>query len=728
MKQASATYNEKLTYKGLLNKCDAEYFANMGEIKRAPRELHLAERVASQTEGVLQAKIDELENESRAISRLNELLSMAKRDVESKINDFQHDAGILQGRLSRVEEHADADAKYKDAEISELNEQKTALTYETSELVERASAEVKFMDAKISKLQEDNSVLTREFNDLGANAFKEVESRNAKIIKLEKDNTALAEKTRADAEAAKKSRDTDVSKLQEDKSGLANEISIFREKAALDEQASLAKTTKLEKENGKLHEQVLSLRKELEAAKKAKETAARPNPFLSPAPLSTPTPATLFAPSGSLFSRVRHPQLNSYPTPPASIDRDSPVSIGANAVGGKRPLFDKSLASVLMTPAPAQQHKTAFTPPPQQASLFSSAGRAAQEHVGEPYASSSEAQMIPVDDYDNENDGELMDRDEDMGEGGPTTTIATVRPITGMMGNYPVVRPVFDVPVEMADAGAPEEGQVTEEGLDGVLKEGLHPAAKSSGLKARLQKPQITEEGLDGVLKEELHPVTKSPGPSNPRVNRQTAGGSGGRTRGNGAIGKPVQSNTAKSRSSTSDRPSKLFGHQSAGTHVAGRRQQQPRDGRSARSGEAPSRGGKQTARGGGRQLQATTAAANVGVAQAALMMQRAIERAEDNDDAPRELEAQSTRSSRYAGRQSQIQENADNEDGVDYSTAKYGPQPEDDSFYAQVSRDAMLRWTGKNNPEGDKNSYHAPRELEEQKRLSKDKSRIARS
>lgn len=605
----------------------------MRKIQSGRRELRLADQAAAQAQSVLQARIDELEGEKRALSGLNTGLVAAKQAKEAEIRKIREHDGALERCIHALKEHADA-------EISKLVKRNSDVTEEKRALDQQAGEVLQSMHVEISKLKEQNSALAV-------------------------DVSALREKVGAGT----KSHEAAISKLKEQSSTLAEENQELHEQARVDERAREAKAAVLAKEKGELHEQVRTLREELEAAKKAKDIAAAPkvSPFLPR--LTTPRP--LLA-AGAL------------PTP-----------VSAGALGSTRLSFGSPSSWMPTTPASAEQHKTAHTFAPRQAFSPASSGRATQERADELRTLSSGEPMALADGSDYESDGEHMDDsdDEPMGEAestpAPSVTdgrpmemddselmggmsAAAAQPVISMLGNHPVTKPVVDDTIEMADVDL-------DAALDAIIREPLKKRP-ANNLTQSSERP-------DPELVKSLEEIARKPAGINasdrrdPRASRQVAGGSSSRARANGMARRPAESSSARPRRSAGVLPSQRPAQQHASTRDAGRRQQQPREGRISRPGKAPQR---RTTRGGGCQPQVE----------------------DDADD-----------------------EDADDENVPDYGISKYGPPPPQGTGIPKVPPQ-LQRFRGEREPlaarDVEENSYAASRDQEAQKRQNRE-NRVGR-
>jgi preprotein translocase subunit YajC len=109
MYKRTFTREEKLDYSALLDKASEEYHETMRE------------RVESQTEGGLQAKIKKLEEDKRALSVANAFVVASEQAAQTEIIKLQKHNSFLEAHTATVSEHCEA-------EIGKLEEKTETLT------------------------------------------------------------------------------------------------------------------------------------------------------------------------------------------------------------------------------------------------------------------------------------------------------------------------------------------------------------------------------------------------------------------------------------------------------------------------------------------------------------------------------------------------------------------------------------------------------------------------
>lgn len=350
--------------------------------------------LASQTEEVLQARIKELEDDNRALSVANAHVVACEQTANKENSRLKAENDLLEDRIVTLSEHCDAST-------SKLEEKCQTLTTEISD----HDAARQSKENEVSELNKQYEKQLGTFDALKEEATRVWKSGEARTSVLETDNAALTTKTR-DRDAAILSKDAEISKLKKRNGILTQKTNAFRKKMKM----ARAKNTKLKKDIDELQEQDRTLRKEVEKAKEiiaASEAAPSPAPFLTPAP-ALQTPQCL-----PHFSQSTVQQQSSYLSPPMSSDRGGPVSNGASTVGGTRRLFDRSIDMVPMTPVSVEQPKTASSFPPQQASSLRLFGN---RNPDDPRIFSARHLINPAD----VGDGDYMDDDDDMADGGPS--------------------------------------------------------------------------------------------------------------------------------------------------------------------------------------------------------------------------------------------------------------------------------------------------------------------
>jgi chromosome segregation ATPase len=215
MDERSVAGEERLDYQSRIEEANDEYRENMRKL------------VASQTEGSLQARIKQLEEDDRALAVANAKVKASEQVAKTEVSN------------------RDATVRSKDAAISDLEKkkekEKNARLYNA--LGQRANAEWLSQQASISMLETNTS----ELENQRATLAKKVSNLGAAVL----------------------SQDASINRLEVRNSVLIQENSAFRKEAGTAE----TKNKELEEANADLQKRVLALDEELKAAKEANEMA-----------------------------------------------------------------------------------------------------------------------------------------------------------------------------------------------------------------------------------------------------------------------------------------------------------------------------------------------------------------------------------------------------------------------------------------------------------------------
>jgi hypothetical protein len=182
MDERSVAGEERLAYQSRIEEASAEYHENMRKL------------VASQTEGSLQARINALEDDNRALSVANADVKASEKAANTENIRLKGNNDSLEEHIVTLREHCDAsisnlceranaEVQSRDVEIIKLKEQYGALT-KKSDHVKLASAESQSKDALISELQKNFVDLTEENSTMDANHGAYMLSQDASIVRL----------------------------------------------------------------------------------------------------------------------------------------------------------------------------------------------------------------------------------------------------------------------------------------------------------------------------------------------------------------------------------------------------------------------------------------------------------------------------------------------------------------------------------------------------------------